>query len=250
MTCLKVAAATCLAPWGTVAADFPGASTEQPPNLRGFAISRFAPLVAEVARQCVAEGGPLDEGTRTGIVLATVFGDSTSADVDAQRRLAGQTCNPLLFYQSVVTSVLGVVCRDHHLTGPVCCLSVCDNPMAQALETAELVVSGGEADQVLLIAVELDANERTSRICELLAAGGYPLEMPISDAAVALLLQPCLKEDHGEAISELAYGDLFAFGYLQGLVGVCQEFQRSRANPGQPVVLCGTVGEQAGVYRG
>jgi 3-oxoacyl-(acyl-carrier-protein) synthase len=155
------------------------------PPVPGFIESQFSPLVKAVVDACVTEAGGVP-GERTGILLVTTFGDSTTTDTASRRQLAGQVHNPLLFYQSVPTSILGHVTREHRITGPICCISVLDSPISQALEMAAMMIADGDIEQVLLIAVELAATERVFAAWQRLAGVVAP---PARDGAVAMLVR-------------------------------------------------------------
>ncbi|MCI0386304.1 ketosynthase [Streptomyces sp. CNQ085] len=160
------------------------------PGVPGFIESRFNPLVKEVADRCIADAAPDglgDSAGRTGVLLLTSFGDTTTTDLASRRLAAGQIHNPLLFYQSVPTSVLGLVTRDHNITGPICCLSVHEGSTPEAFETAELMLADDGIEQLLLIGVELAPSPRTTAARLGLQPHGVTVH-PGSDEAVALLL--------------------------------------------------------------
>ncbi|WP_130796184.1 ketosynthase [Streptomyces otsuchiensis] len=160
------------------------------PGLPGFIESRFNPLVKTVSDRCLAGAAPDGlgvSGDHTAVVLVTGFGDVTTTDLASRRLAAGQANNPLLFYQSVPTSVLGVVTRDHRIRGPVTCLSVEDSrSAAAAFETVGLLLAEEGVHRLLLIGVELAASPRTR--AALAARGSSPGPEAGGDAAVALLL--------------------------------------------------------------
>lgn len=161
-----------------------------PPAVPGFIESRFNPLVRAVVDRCLADAAPARPerfADRTAVLLLTLFGDSTTTDLAGQRLQEGRAHNPLLFYQSVPTSILGFVSREHGLRGALTCLSVDAASMPEAFETAELMLADAEVDQLLIVGVELAATQRAATVRRHLSpADRTP---PAHDAAAALLMR-------------------------------------------------------------
>ena len=120
--------------------------------LAGFIESDFSPLVAEVAGR-VLRGRDQSQasGRVTAIVIVTALGDVTTATRVAAAVDAGERVSPLLFFQSVPNSVAGYLAARWHLTGPVVCLS----GTSAALEAAALLVDDADADEALVVCVDL-----------------------------------------------------------------------------------------------
>jgi 3-oxoacyl-(acyl-carrier-protein) synthase len=161
-------------------AEWPAGTAEVPPPIAGFVVSSFNPLVAEVAQRCLrAHYGtpPADpvRGERTGVVLASIRGDVTTADAVAQALRAGRRVPPLLFFQSNPNAVLGHVTARWGLGGPVVCISPAGDALAGGLAAAALLLADGDATEVLVIAADLGTGEGTD-------SGG--------DRAVAVLVGP------------------------------------------------------------
>ncbi|MFD5029192.1 beta-ketoacyl synthase chain length factor [Streptomyces sp. NPDC058405] len=175
----------------------PGAEGTELPAVPGFIASSFNPLVRETVRRCLGEPGdparpnPLvaPYADRTALVLATVAGDATTSDLASRKLVSGRVHNPLLFFQSVTTSILGHLTIEYGLTGPVSCLAADSDVGEEALRAAELLLEDEDLDQVLVIAVELAANPRTRAAFGHLAASGGTGRPPEDDHAVALLLR-------------------------------------------------------------
>lgn len=177
------------------AAVVPGASagplvhTGDPPEVTGFVVSRFGPLVLDAARRCLGDPSTEDHlvagiGERTAVVLGTVFGDSTSLDVASQQLTSGKAPDPLLCYQAVPTSVLGKLCHDYAITGPVTCVAAELDPAGELLAVADLMLVDQQLERVLLVAVELAPTARVASLRD-----GPGLGAPAAtDAAVCLLL--------------------------------------------------------------
>lgn len=137
------------------------------PGVPGFIISRFNPLVNEVARRCLSVPVVGDvSGPGTAVVLGTVFGDSTTSDTASINLVTGDVRNPLLFYQSVPTTILGNVAREYGITGPVICLSVRKDPAAELAALTDLLFLDNEIYRVLCIEVELATNPRTALLSQ------------------------------------------------------------------------------------
>ncbi|APU13369.1 MULTISPECIES: hypothetical protein [Actinoalloteichus] len=256
---LEVVEAACLLPWGAAAAGLPGAAERALPPLPGFAMSRFSPLVAETARRLLraaAARAPIDGGA-TGIVLATLFGDSTTVDQHTRRQLRGLPHNPLFFYESVHSAGVGMVGIEHGISGPVSCLSLRRDFTAEALASADLQLDDDGVEQVLLIGVELAPTERTRAVHRQWAAADRGESLPADDVGVALLLRR--PRDHDAVVTDGAVPDdeqatalpgrrprpagnttgllpapgdseRELLGHLAGLVAVCSALDRVRAS--------------------
>lgn len=153
---------------------------DEAPALTGFIESRFNPLVHRVAWRCLT--GRATAGDRTAVVLASLLGDTTTADLASRQLAAGRAHNAILFMQATANAILGHVSQEFDLTGPLLSLSTRD-PAADLLGTAELLLDDGDVDQVLLIGIELAASERATAACAELA-----VPPPTEDLAVAALV--------------------------------------------------------------
>ncbi|WP_063832440.1 beta-ketoacyl synthase N-terminal-like domain-containing protein [Streptomyces novaecaesareae] len=130
-----------------------------PPPLPGFAASGFNPLVADTAERCLraVHGEPPAPG-RTALLLASASGDLDTARAIEQSTEPGRRTGPLLFFQSNPNAVLGHISARWGLTGPV--VAICPAEAepgrvpAEAYELAALLLADGDADRVLVVAVE------------------------------------------------------------------------------------------------
>jgi hypothetical protein len=128
------------------------------PALPGFVVSSFSPLAAAAAYRCLEEffgppPAPAQFGERTGVVLASASGDiitavAIAAAVDQARRVP-----PMLFYQSNPNAVVGYITARWGLAGPVVCTCPVGDVLADARDSAALLVADGDADAVLVITV-------------------------------------------------------------------------------------------------
>ncbi|GAA2513514.1 beta-ketoacyl synthase chain length factor [Winogradskya humida] len=239
-----IRSAACTTPWGGAATGLPGAAPVPLASVVGFVTSRFSPLVHAVATACLGtpySAGDLS-GPRTGMVLATMFGDTVTLDTATRRLAGGQVHSPMLFFQSVTTSILGHLGRTYGISGPVECLSAARDGAAEALFAADLMLDQDDVDQVLLIGVELAANERATWIHRRLAAEGLDA-LPDGDCAVALLLA---RDGNGPATLRTAAGIHAAapepryarFGWLAPLVAA-GETVRPGADPAASIQVPG-----------
>ncbi|MEU8436243.1 beta-ketoacyl synthase chain length factor [Streptomyces sp. NPDC029216] len=239
----SIAGAACRTPWGDAAAGLPGAADVELPKVVGFVVSRFSPLVHDVVTACLgAPGTPHDlvgaAGPRTAVVLATLFGDTTTTDTATQRLVAGHVHSPLLFFQSVTTSILGYLTKQYGITGQITCLSAGHDTAAEALRAADLLLDQEDVEQVLVIGVEIEPHERATWVQGLTGAEDGLDPLPAGDAAVALLLRragagadaPELRSLPGQPDREAGSTPSWAaaFGWLRALVETAQAAERVR----------------------
>ncbi|MGW0712111.1 hypothetical protein ACWD4G_40235 [Streptomyces sp. NPDC002643] len=162
------------------------------PRLPGFVESAFSPLAFEVAARCLTECP--GEGGRTAVALASLMGDTTTADLASRRVVSGRVHNPLLFMQATANSVLGHMSREFGITGQMFSLSTLDDPATELLAMADLLLEDPELERVLVIGVELGGGARVAAAHrELTADTGQPApDLPESAglAAAALLTRP------------------------------------------------------------
>ncbi|MFF9778325.1 hypothetical protein ACF1HJ_32285 [Streptomyces sp. NPDC013978] len=158
------------------------------PRLPGFVESAFSPLVYEVAARCLTERP--GDGARTAVALASLMGDTTTADLASRRVVAGRVHNPLLFMQATANSVLGHLSREFGITWQMFSLSTLDDPVTELLAMADLLLEDPELDQVLVVGVELGGGERWAAVHrELSAEYGRPVpDLPESAALAAAVL--------------------------------------------------------------
>ena len=168
--------------------------TEPPrelPALPGYVLSSFSPLVAAAADGCLTERYAQPSATaaarqRTAVVLVSAGNDVVSADHVRDRVAAGRRLGPLLFFQAAPNSVVGQVSSHWGLGGPVVCISPVGDPLADGMAEAELLLSDGDAEEVLLILVEQGQPD----------AGSGPGS---ADRAHALLLSAASAQSAGSA---------------------------------------------------
>ncbi|WP_157435769.1 beta-ketoacyl synthase chain length factor [Actinospica robiniae] len=122
-----------------------------PPPLPGFVVSRFSPIVAEVAKRALRRVPARGPEVVTAVVVVSALGDVASAAAVAEAVDTGGRVWPLMFFQSVPNAVAGHVAARRQLTGPI--VSVGD---AEAgVEIAALLLEDGDADEVLVAEVDL-----------------------------------------------------------------------------------------------
>jgi hypothetical protein len=145
----------------------------------GFIESTYNPLIYHAALQCLR--GREFDGSRLAVVVSSLVGDSATTGLASRLLVDGQVHNAILFMQATTNAVLGFLSRELVLTGPLLSVSTVDD---DPLDTAELLLADPELDAVLLLTVELAADERTAAVYRLL--GRTP---PTTDGASALLLE-------------------------------------------------------------
>ncbi|MGJ6968488.1 hypothetical protein ACSDR0_41935 [Streptosporangium sp. G11] len=247
-----------------------GGVTAEPaklPRVPGFVESAFSPLVKAVVDRClsgVTGGEPFgdEEGARTGLVLVSAIGDAVTTDLGSRLLTSGQVQNPLLFYQSVPTTILGVVARDHGITGPTTCVSARGDLRARALDVVDAILDDGTS-QIVLIGIDLAAAERPVSATAALTGEGPATAAPRVDAAVAFLIRdaggtpddPALLDDSvspdhpvspgdpaspGDSLSPVDGEHVPEFGGLAGLVQLYSAVRaRRHAAPGAVTVDLG-----------
>jgi hypothetical protein len=158
------------------------------PRLPGFVESAFSPLAYEVSCRCLTERP--GDGTRTAVALASLAGDTTTADLASSRVVSGKVHNPLLFMQATPNSVLGHTSREFGITGQMFSVSTFDDPVAELLALADLLLEDPELDRVLVLGVELGGGARTTAVHrELTADSGRPVpDLPASAGLAAAVL--------------------------------------------------------------
>jgi 3-oxoacyl-(acyl-carrier-protein) synthase len=137
------------------------------PALAGFIESQFSPLLAEVAGRALSRRPASGTVTVTAVVMVTALGDVSSAIRVAAAVDAGQRVSPLLFFQSVPNAVAGYLSARWQLTGPVVCVS----GTRAGLEVAALLIADADADQALVVRVDLAVSGGTDSAAAILVAG-------------------------------------------------------------------------------
>ena len=150
-------------------ARWPEAGDRDVPQVPGFVLSSFNPLVAAVADRCLRRHFgeppvPAPVGERTAVIVVSGSGDAVSAEHVARTVDAGARVGPLFFFQSVPNSIAGHVAARWGLAGPVVCLSPTGDPMAEGLAEASLLIEDGDADQALVVLVEQSDVDESSAV--------------------------------------------------------------------------------------
>jgi hypothetical protein len=147
------------------------------PQIAGFVVSDFNPLVAEIAERCLRAhygDAPADpaRGNTTGVVLASVRGDVATVDAVHGALRDGRRVPPLLFFQSNPNAVVGHITARWGLSGPVVCTSPVGDPLADGLAVAALLIEDDAATEVLVIAADLPRNENDREYAVALLVAG------------------------------------------------------------------------------
>jgi hypothetical protein len=160
----------------------PAALPAAVPAVPGFVVSSFSPLAAHLAELCLHSyfGRPPADtarGRQTAVVLASTTGDVATAVAVARAVDTGRPVPPLLFYQSNPNAVVGHIAARWGLEGPVTCTIPARRGLADAIDSAALLIESGEAEAALVI----------------LADQGLPGgdgQTPTGDSGAALLIGP------------------------------------------------------------
>lgn len=188
-----VAGSAMAGAWGTRAVDlirFVREGSSEPAFeaalVPGFTGSSFNPLVFHCLKALKSAGALLDP-EHTAVVVASLLGDTWTADSTSQGIIEGRRLSPLLFYQSVPVSILGMAARALGLQGPLVTLSAERDPWTDLIDMAETLLDAEEASTVVLLTAAAHASQRTRAVYRLLgSAEDGALE---SDAAFALALR-------------------------------------------------------------
>ncbi|HVB42164.1 MAG TPA: beta-ketoacyl synthase chain length factor [Streptosporangiaceae bacterium] len=139
--------------------QWPGGPDDELPAVAGFVVSEFSPLAAALADLCLLGyfGSPPADpgrGERTAIVLASSTGDVGTAAAVARAVQDGRRVPPLLFYQSNPNAVAGYIAARWGLAGPVVCTMPTGDPLTDALASASLLITDGDADAALVVVAD------------------------------------------------------------------------------------------------
>ena len=150
-------------------ARWPEAQDRNLPQVPGFVLSSFNPLVAAAADRCLRRRFgdppvPADVGERTAVIVVSGSGDAVSAEHVARAVDAGARVGPLFFFQSVPNSIAGHLAARWGLAGPVVCLCPTGDPMADGLAEAGLLIEDGDADRALVVLVEQSEVDESSAV--------------------------------------------------------------------------------------
>lgn len=146
--------------------DWPAATT--PPPVPGFIHSDFSPVIVAVAEQCLSLESATEAAGVTAVLIVSGSGDLASAAHVAEVVAEGKRVGPLFFFQSVPNSIAGYLAARSDLRGPVVCLSPVGDPMAAAVDEAELLFDDGACDQALVVLVEQDGDAAVTASAALL----------------------------------------------------------------------------------
>jgi hypothetical protein len=152
------------------------------PAVPGFVVSSFSPLAAHLAELCLLQyfGRPPADpvrGRQTAVVLASTTGDVATAAAVARAVDEGRPVPPLLFFQSNPNAVVGHIAARWGLAGPVTCTIPAQRGLTDAMDSAALLIAGGEAEAALVILADL-------------GLPGGDDETPSGDSGAALLIGP------------------------------------------------------------
>lgn len=152
------------------------------PVVPGFVHSDFSPVIVAVAERCLS----LDDGPATGataVLIVSGSGDLASAAHVAQVVAEGKRVGPLFFFQSVPNSIAGYLAARWELHGPVVCLSPVGDPMAAAVDEAELLFDDDACDRALVVLVEQDGDAAVTASAALLVNTDQELVLSTGGAA-------------------------------------------------------------------
>jgi len=256
MTRLAVTSAVCLGPWnGRQCDEASGSGGEAEPlpvpPVPGFVESRFNPLVHAAVKE-LFDRGAFRAGERTALVLGSLFGDAETNDLASRLLIRGQPDNALLFYQSVMNSIVGFLARETGIAGTTLVVTAYRGLTTVLLEQADLLLASGDADQVVLVGAEIAGSAKSDEVWLRAGRDGRPHE-PLADIAAAAVVERAeLAAAEGRPILSIveASGACGAgsppvaeqpprLGGIQGLAGLAEALSRltEGGDAAQPVVI-------------
>lgn len=85
----------------------------------------------------------------------------------------GRAVPPLLFYQSNPNAVVGHIAARWGLAGPVVCTIPAVRGLADAMDSAALLIEGGEADAALVLLADQEGLHGESGVAMLVGPAGW-----------------------------------------------------------------------------
>jgi Beta-ketoacyl synthase, N-terminal domain len=158
--------------------EWPASPRAVLPAIPGFIVSSFSPLAAELAQSCLRHyfGAPPadpERGQRTAIVLASTTGDIATAAAIASAVDHARVVPPLLFYQSNPNAVAGHIAARWGLAGPVVCTIPAGPGLADALESAALLIEDSAADAALVVLADQGGPDGDRGVALLVGPAGW-----------------------------------------------------------------------------
>lgn len=122
------------------------------PPVRGFVRSSFSPIFYHAALKA-GQNAQLDQlpATKKAIISASMFLDGVSDEQSNSDLLAGKRVSPILFPQSVPSSVVGIIAKELTINGPMTCISASSGSVISMLQQAYDWLDDGDANAVLLV---------------------------------------------------------------------------------------------------
>lgn len=149
------------------------------PKVPGFILSDF-PIMVNYAVEKIKR--PIFGGDDTALILGSFYGDVDTEDAVTRKNVENKSINPLLFAQSIPNSIFGYIAKEYNITGTMSSISNGGNLSGDLLEMATVLLNSGDANQVIIIGVEIV----NSRNLKDKTSGNTNLLEPV---AVALVLE-------------------------------------------------------------
>lgn len=122
------------------------------PAVRGFVRSPFNPLIYHSVKQAAEEAGIVGglPSERKGIVLGSLFADAVTEEETWKDLIQGKKLSPIMFPQSVPSSVIGFLAKELGIHGPMSCMGAYRSGLQLLLQQAIDWIEDDEADAVIV----------------------------------------------------------------------------------------------------
>lgn len=125
--------------------------------VRGFVRSPFSPLIYHCvmkAAEGTAIAGSLSP-ERKGILLGSQFVDTVTQEETWKDLIQGKKLSPIMFPQSVPSSVIGFAAKQLRIHGPMSCMGAFRDGLSLLVQQAIDWMEDDEADAVLVVCCEV-----------------------------------------------------------------------------------------------
>lgn len=137
----------------TVTGFYKQSASADVPAVRGFVRSTFNPLIYYSAKQAAEASGIASElpAERKGILLGSLFVDALTEEETWRDLIQGKKLSPIMFPQSVPSSVIGYLAKELNIHGPMSCMGARRNGLRLLLQQAIDWIEDDEADAVIVV---------------------------------------------------------------------------------------------------
>lgn len=132
-------------------------SDEPVPAVRGFVRSPFNPLIYHSVKQAYKSACMTDElpAERKGILLGSMFVDAITQEEIWRDLIHGRKVSPIMFPQSVPSSIIGYLAKELEIHGPMSCMGASRNGLQLLIRQAMDWMEDDEADAVIVCCCDI-----------------------------------------------------------------------------------------------